>query len=124
MPDIFALPEIATVNDGVLSISLKDAHQLASGDMVRLITEINTQKEVVVTVRDEFCFTVNDWTESAERLFVYGKQVDDFRILNYDHIFCAGISAIQELSKQVTEQKHQMVGYEARLLQFETQSNN
>ncbi len=34
------------------------------------------------------------------QVFVIGKQVDDFRVVNYEDLFSNGLAAIQELSKQ------------------------
>ena len=36
-----------------------------------------------------------------KRVFVYGKEVADFLAVDYNRIFSTGISAMQELSKQV-----------------------
>ncbi len=57
-------------------------------------------EKVVTNVINSYIFSVFEWNEETEKIFVYGKKVDDFRTLDYNHIFTAGIGAIQELSKQ------------------------
>jgi hypothetical protein len=118
-PGIYAVPANATLADGLLTISLKKAHELSTGDRVRIITEGNGVQDIVVDVRDELTFTVGEWAFSEEHLFIYGKEVDDFRTLDYDYVFCTGISAIQELSKQVDTLTQQLRQQEARLQRLE-----
>ncbi|GAB3843975.1 hypothetical protein GCM10028822_00750 [Hymenobacter terrigena] len=118
-PDIYALPEKTTLVDGLLIITLKKAHQLGSGDRVRIITEESGAQEVPVNVLDELTFAVEGWAFSEEHLFIYGKEVDDFRTLDYDYVFCTGISAIQELSKQVDALTQQLRQQETRLQRLE-----
>ena len=40
-------------------------------------------------------------SENPEKVFTYGKQVDDFLAVEYDDIITVSILAIQELSKQI-----------------------
>ncbi|GAB3868309.1 hypothetical protein GCM10028824_12840 [Hymenobacter segetis] len=122
-PGIYSLAENATLADGLLTISLKKAHELSTGDRVRIITEASGVQDVQVNVLDELTFTVQDWTFSAEHLFIYGEEVDDFRTLDYDYVFCTGISAIQELSKQVDALTQQLQHQEARLQRLEALLN-
>jgi hypothetical protein len=105
IPDIYSLAEETAVDQGVLTARLQDPHNLAEGDMVRLITETEGVKEVPVTVVDERTFAVKDWTASPGKLFVHGRKVDDFRTLDYQQIFSLGISGIQQLSIEVSELK-------------------
>ena len=101
VPDIFMLADKIRVTDGKLIVTLKNAHNLSSGDTVRLIlgTEV---KEVAVAVIDEKTFYVAGWDEPiVKSLFIYGKKVNDFRTVDYDQIFSASVGAIQELSKKV-----------------------
>ncbi|HEY0321632.1 MAG TPA: tail fiber domain-containing protein [Pyrinomonadaceae bacterium] len=103
IPDIYAFAEETTLNDGVLTVGLKNAHNLSEGDTVRLITEAEGVREVSVSVVDEKTFAVRGWTGADGKLFVHGKRVDDFRTLDYQQIFSLGISGLQQLSKQVVE---------------------
>ena len=38
-------------------------------------------------------------------LFVYGKKVTDFRVLDYDQVFSTGLGAIQALTKKAATQQ-------------------
>jgi hypothetical protein len=101
IPDVYAQAEKTSLADGVLTITLKIPHQLASGDTVRLITRAGAAVEAAIQVVDAKTFTVNNWKADTGGLFVYGKKVQDFRAVDYQQVFAMGIGAIQELSKQV-----------------------
>jgi hypothetical protein len=52
-------------------------------------------------VPSEHEFVVEKCDRAPERLFVYGKKVNDFLSLDYNRIFTTGIGAIQELARRV-----------------------
>ena len=103
VPDIYrkAASLRHDAQSATLTISLSEPHRLAVGDKVKLITEGEEKLVSVVSVSDDLRFTVGEWTAPADWVFVYGKEVDDLRNLDYNKIFSAGISAIQELSREV-----------------------
>ena len=101
IPNIYALASSVTRNEaGNAVISVGTEHQLCTGDLVRLITDVENEYQVLETL-DENTFVVAGLSTSAGQVFVYGKKVDDFHIVDYDLIFTTGISAIQELSRQL-----------------------
>lgn len=106
--DIFSLPDNAVLQEETLTLTMPQAHGLQTGDFVRLKLP-NSTKDVNVTVVDDKTFSINDWKEeTVTDVFVYGKRVDDFRTLNYNTIFTLGVSAIQELGRQVQQLKAEM----------------
>jgi hypothetical protein len=105
IPDIFMMADKVVVSNAVLTISLSKEHHLTDGDMVRLITEKEGTREVQVHVINDRVFTVSNCDLKTNTIFVYGKKVNDFKTVNYQQIFSLGISAIQELSRQVDELK-------------------
>lgn len=105
IPDIFTMAENCVVNKGQLAVSMKSAHNLVTGDQVKLMTASGEMQEVAVKVQDAKNFVVDDWTLPAEKIFVYGKKVNDVRSVDYQQIFSMGISAIQQLSKQADDLK-------------------
>lgn len=100
IPDIYAVAEKLTFDKGAqtLRVRLAKAHDLKEGDLVRLITDDGRVERKVAAVPDEKTFVVSSITREPRRLFVYGRQVDDFLAVDYDRIFSTGISAIQELA--------------------------
>ena len=102
IPDVFALATNLTKIENIVTIELPKAHQLLQGDLIRLITPAGQLDKEVLNVVSANSFSVS-MTEEPESIFVYGKTVDDFRVVNYDYIFSTGIGAIQELSAKVDE---------------------
>ena len=64
-------------------------------------------------------FVIDDWTFDTEKVFVYGKQVDDFRAVDYDRIFTLGIGAIQELSKENDQLKSELQSLKEKMDRIE-----
>ena len=103
VPDVYALPE-AFEHDAVasrLTVKMAEAHHLNEGDRVRIFADADTLELPVVAVASPVTFTLGDCASEPARMFVYGREVADFHILNYDQIFTTGISAIQELLREV-----------------------
>jgi capsule polysaccharide export protein KpsE/RkpR len=70
--------------------------QIIAGDgqLVLPVEEVESGDKVVLGNCDK----------ELKQLFVFGREVDDFRTLNYDRVFVTGISAIQELTRQIKTQ--------------------
>ncbi len=111
VPDIFAMSEKVEFapNCAELTIELKQAVDLSVGDQVRFIDEKHGKidKPVKSVSQDQRSFTVGEWDfrEGLEKIFVYGKQVDDFRTIDYSRILMLCVSAVQ--SQQDRQRKMQ-----------------
>lgn len=109
VPDIFTPSESVMVAEGTMTITMKEYHGLNTDDVVRILTASGTQ-EVSVTRISDRVFSVEAWEEDTSEVFVYGKKVNDIGTVNYNSIFALGISAIQELYKQVQSLKEELFG--------------
>lgn len=105
IPDIYAAAEAVEKGSSKTAlIRMAKEHGLASGDVVRLYVD-NREAEATVGVVNsprEFSVDLGEAGPSG-KVFVYGRRVDDFRSVNYDHIFTVGIGAIQELARRTRE---------------------
>jgi hypothetical protein len=100
VPDIFSAPEkVATANNKVI-ITMAKPHQLANGNEVRIYTSTGV-KETTVTFVSANSFSVEGSLQDYTEVFVFGKKVDDFRIVDYDRLFTLNVSATQELARKV-----------------------
>lgn len=97
-----------------LSVELKHPHDLEIDDVVSLVMgDLLTQAKVMdVASSNSFVIAAD---KRPARLFVIGKQVKDFRTVDYDLVFTTGISALQELDRQVQALKKS----EERIAQLE-----
>ncbi len=91
VPDIMAK---AGVNDGWVQL----ATPLKAGERVRLL--IGNNWEMTEVLEAELGrFRVN-LPSSTNEVYVYGREVSDFRVIDYDAIAMLNVSATQELKRQ------------------------
>ena len=55
-------------------------------------------------------------------VFIYGQEVDNKHILIKDRIFSVGISALQEVDRQLQAEKAKISALEARIIALENPS--
>jgi hypothetical protein len=106
VPDIYKL---ATIQDGWVQL----ATDLKVGERVKLIGEKEQGIYPVLQVRDGAFRT--DFKPKTEKVFVYGRQVGDFRSVDYDAIAMLNVSATQELARKVTTQESELTELRAEL---------
>lgn len=103
IPDIYTLTDAAQYDPAAhtLTVTIDAAHGLVVGDKVRLIADGTTREVTVSAVHGDCSFTVGEWTAPVSRVFVYGKEVKDFRAVDYDRIYTLNVSATQELARRM-----------------------
>lgn len=121
IPNVYSLSTQIDLDSeaGQITISLADSHQLQTGDRVRIIVADGTVEVEILEIHSPAQFTIKTVEGMGEQVFVYGKQVNDFRAVDYDRVFTAGIGAIQELSKQNDELKLETASLKDRLDKME-----
>ena len=91
VPDIFKNAEVV---DGWVLLST----DLKAGERVRLIGDKEEFIEEVIEVREDAFRTA--YKPNEERVFVYGREVEDFRTVDYDAIAMLNVSATQQIKKE------------------------
>jgi hypothetical protein len=95
VPDIY---QQASLSDGWINL----ATDLKKGERVKLITEQGEAvHEVVEVTPDRFRVELAD---EAEKVFVFGREVDDFLSVDYDAISMLNVSATQQLKKEMDQE--------------------
>ncbi|MEO0443461.1 MAG: tail fiber domain-containing protein, partial [Pseudomonadota bacterium] len=138
IPDIFSSSDKVeySKDDSSLTIYLNQTVTLSVGDQVRLIDDHqgDVEKTVVAIAPDKKSFTVAHWQSPSERVFVYGKQVDDCRSVDYDRILMLCVSSVQaqQAEQQALAQENKHLHQRLALLekqfaalqsQFKSQAN-
>lgn len=108
VPDIYRL---ATAKDGLVTFNEAGTVDLRVGESVRLVQDANDVISEVLTV-NERGFTVKDALRDGE-IFVYGRQVADFRLVDYEAISMLNVSATQELARQIKAQAGELAAVKA-----------
>ena len=99
IPDVF---KQATIKNGVIDL----AFDCKVGDKVKLIYPGNDEEIVdVVEVNEDNVKVASDKTSDV---VVYGKEVDDYKTVDYDALAMLNISATQELHKIIKELKKEI----------------
>ncbi len=97
IPDVFETASKVEVKNGKTFIETKKQHGFADGDEVKLILDHAGEKIVRVTIMNENVFSVDELI--SDKIFVYGKKVNDLLTVDYDALTTLNISATQELVK-------------------------
>jgi hypothetical protein len=87
-----------------VKIELNKEHCLRKGETVVIYIGKERKETEVMAIPSPTSFEVGS-ESPLEKVFVYGKKVDDFRSVDYDRLFSTGLAAIQELSRQVDSLK-------------------
>ena len=95
VPDIY---QQATISNSKILL----VNNLKAGETVKMIFQDGEQLVKVINA-DAGSFTIN--SNRNGNVFVYGRQVNDFRTVDYEALTTLNISATQELAKQVAEQQ-------------------
>jgi hypothetical protein len=95
IPDIYT---VATAKNGFISLNAN----VQVGDRIKLILE-SGNRMVSVTRVEENGFEVD--SDINEEVFVYGREVDDFKAVDYEAISMLNVSATQELFKMIQKLK-------------------
>ncbi len=105
VPDIFKTAEI---KNGKITI----ANNLKAGEKVKLIFDKRTELAEVIEA-DANSFKVNLADEGP--VFVYGRQVTDFRVVDYEALSTLSISAMQAQQKMIENLKTENANFKAEL---------
>ena len=110
IPDIY---QSAPLSDGWIEL----ATDLKVGDRVKLITEKEEGIHEVLEIRDGGFRTA--LKPEGDKVFVFGREVDDFRSVDYEAIAMLNVSATQEIYKQLQAEQAKNSDLEKRLTALE-----
>ena len=106
IPDIYGKPVSIQLNGSEAAFRMAAAHNLVAGDKVNIIQDGGERKVYEVLSAEGTSFSVKGWNASfsqPEKVFVYGREVNDFCQVDYDKIHNLNVSATQELARRVAE---------------------
>jgi hypothetical protein len=88
-----------------VTVTLSKSYDLKIGDKIELVHPTNGKQVAEVIGVTSNSFVVKDWAYPTDKIFVFGREVNDFRNVDYEALSMLGISAIQQLAKEVEELK-------------------
>ncbi len=109
IPDIYTLAQKVKY-DAItkeLTVSIAKNYDLKVNENIELIHPERGKIRATIAAVSGNSFTVKDWLYETDKIFVFGREVDDFRVVDYEALSMLGISAIQALAKQNEELQQQ-----------------
>ena len=103
IPSVYAMADEAVCDAATreLTVTLSKAHGFAVGDVVRIITaETGHLDKPVAAVLGDNTFVLSGVEKAPSRVFVFGKKVNDFHVVDYDQLFSMNIGATQQLAAE------------------------
>jgi hypothetical protein len=119
IPNVFDVASNSKVEYGKTIIATFKPHTFKNGDQVKLILENTGEKMVEVTVIDPNTFTVDEII--SDKIFVYGKMVDDLLNVDYDAVSMLNVSATQELYKRLLALEKENLSLNVKITDLETE---
>ncbi len=111
IPNVYqATAKIEKVTSGYL-LSFTSKHNISKGGKklrVLLSDEDGMQAANIVSIPSDTEVVIDVAGIKADKIFVYGEEVDDFRTVDYEGLTTLNISATQELSRQLKKQQQQI----------------
>jgi hypothetical protein len=101
IPNIYQVAEVVEQDNLTLILRLPQMHDLVATDTIRIITQNGQMEKPVRSILPDGSIVLEHVSEPVTQAFIFGKKVSDFRTVDYDRIYTAGIGAIQALSKKV-----------------------
>ncbi len=119
--DITNIYETANVSANILTFTNFYTSNLDATSNTLIVYEEGTKRKdlTIVEVVDEHTIRV-DTDVAGEDVFVYGQVVQDFHHLNKDYLWTVATSALQEVDRQLQQEKVRNDRLEARLQALET----
>lgn len=107
----------ATAQEGMWLVQMPEPQQVVAGDFVKCIDD--TGREIYVAIAEVLstnAFTVTGaGSRIPARLFVYGRQVHDVHMVDYEAISMLNVSATQQLSKELEAAKTEIEALKMQL---------
>lgn len=119
IPNIFTIGTITQISSNIYEVCVPKEHELIPSDIIRIISMDNKMLEVpIVEVygASNFTFQSENITDLS-KIFIYGKKVDDFHVLNKDALWTISTAALQEIDRQNILLQERVDALEKRLSQ-------
>jgi hypothetical protein len=119
IPNIMCTPLTAVVDGDRIMLTFDHPIDLAVNNLLRLILkDRQVEQKVSYVSQDQTVIHVSAWSNpdpTQDQIFVYGKQVDDFHILDKPKMGLLALAGVKELIKQNTEQAEKITTLESQL---------
>ena len=97
-------------------ITLKD-HNLNIGDRIKVIRSDGSQSTIVVNhIDDSDSFRINTTTFDRQRIYLYGSEQPDFRIVDYSQLVALQMGALRQALKRIDDLENQLSNHRTGMI--------
>jgi glycosyltransferase involved in cell wall biosynthesis len=114
IPNIFKL---FNVKDDIIETTEDLTSQLSINDNIKIINKDNKEDYKILEISSNHIKI--DKKIEEDKCFIYGKEIDDFHILDKDIIFTLNVSATQELNKKIKKQKKKIKKQKDKMKEYD-----
>ena len=114
IPNIFKLFD---VKDDIIETTEDLTSQLSINDNIKIINKENKEDYKILEISSNHIKI--DKKIEGDKCFIYGKEIDDFHILDKDIIFTLNVSATQELNKKIKKQKKKIKKQKDKMKEYD-----
>ena len=118
IPNIFCIATSIISVDETVQITIASEHGLVVGDKVKIILEKGDRNECkVVSIIDANTVAVEKWDnyDESEKVFLYGKEVNDFHSVDKTRLATLALGGIQDLYKMIKDLQTQVATLQAQI---------
>jgi len=120
IPNIMTMCNIISVYQGTTELQLFDnkEHGLVRNDIIKMKTAhyssidnvkvLDVLSETKIIINYVFTTRETTFNDETDVIFLYGKLINDFNVLNKDSIFTTNVAATQELIRVMEEQTNKI----------------
>lgn len=103
IPDIFSMADQINLKGIDLEIKMSSSLSIKPNDKIRIISTYGSEELLVKEIKDNNSFTLAQTKynhKSGDKIFVYGREVNDFLSIDFNQITSLNTSAIQSLIQE------------------------
>lgn len=116
IPNVFAVPASITSDDSGTLLTFIDPHNISQmAKKIKVIVENETRQFEILSIPSDHDVLIKAEDLSNFKVFVYGEEVADFRVVDYEGLTTLNISATQELTKIITRQQAEIDAQNLRI---------
>jgi len=118
IPNIFCIASSIVLVGETVQITIASEHGLVVGDKVKIILEKGDRNECkVVSIIDANTVAVEKWDnyDESEKVFLYGKEVNDFHSVDKTRLATLALGGIQDLYKMIKDLQTEVVTLKAQI---------
>jgi hypothetical protein len=126
IPNVYQNATTVTFDNSRQELTIKTAkpHEFSKGDQIKLsVIAAKGDEEEIITPKVKEVIDVNtfviEYGQNVKQCFVYGKLVNDFRVVDYEAITMLAVSAVQQQQTIIEKQQKVIEDLETRLAQLE-----